>query len=310
MRGNIKNINLWFFIVLLIFSIVSYTLKENVKLGMVEEISVIVLYPLHRSISFLREINLVHKKNLILKKRIAMISLMVQRCNNIKKENEVLRRLFGFKPMKNFDLTPCEIIGKTPGLYNRSLIINGGYEDKIEKNLPVIAMDGLVGKVIETTKKTSEVLTLYNRNSYISALDVRSRVQGIIKWREGRYLNFDDVSLHSDVRIGDTIATSGMGGIYPKGIFIGVVKRIEENPSEIVMTIKVQPFVNFTKLEDVFVIAVSKFATPFLEYNQDMIKTSIRKQFNLFPTIEIRPLCFDLFNFYNKKLFDIQNNKN
>jgi len=77
---------------------------------MVEEISAIVLYPLHRSINFVREINLVHKKNLILKKRIAMISLMVQRCNNIKKENEVLRKLFGFKPMENFDLTPDGII--------------------------------------------------------------------------------------------------------------------------------------------------------------------------------------------------------
>ena len=310
MRGNIKSINLWFFIVLLIFSIASYTLRENVKLGMVEEISAIVLYPLHRSINFVREINLVHKKNLILKKRIAMISLMVQRCNNIKKENEVLRKLFGFKPMENFDLTPCEIIGKTPGLYNRSLIINGGYEDEIEKNMPVIAMDGLVGKVIETTKKTSEVLTLYNRNSYISALDVRSRVQGIIKWREGRYLNFDDVSLHSDVKIGDTIATSGMGGIYPKGIFIGVVKRVEENPSEIVMTIKVEPFVNFAILEDVFVVVVNKLANPFLEQNPDTMKPVVGKGFNLFPSFENHSLCFDLFNFYNKKLFYIKNGKN
>jgi rod shape-determining protein MreC len=166
--------------------------------------------------------------------------------------------MYGFKPMQEFELIPCEIIGKSPGPYNKSIILDRGEKAGIRKNLPVIAAKGLIGKIIETSTLSSEMLTLYNRSTIISALDLRSRVQGIVKWKGSRYLLFDDVSLHSDVVAGDTIITSGMGGIYPQGIFVGIVQSVKESPKEIVMNIAVEPLVDVSVLEDVFVIVQRK----------------------------------------------------
>lgn len=249
-----KSFNFWTFIVLLLFSLFSFASKGTVKIGIVRDINTVILFPIEKTVSFISNLFALHRENTELRKEITKMSMEMQRCTNLRKENEALRDLYGFKLMKDFKLIPCEIIGKSPGLYNKSIILDRGEKDGIRKHLPVIAGRGLAGKIIETSAVSSEMLTLHNRNTLVSALDLRSRVQGIIKWSHSPFLLFDDVPLHSDVIIGDTIITSGMGGVYPKGIFIGVVQSVNESPKEIVMTIRVKPFVDIGLLEDVFVI--------------------------------------------------------
>ena len=221
---------------------------------MIRHISSVLLFPIEKTVSFVTNLFTLHRQNTELRKEIAKISLEIQRCANIRQENTILRGRYGFKPMSNFSLIPCEIIGKNPGLYDKSIILDRGEKDGITKNMPVIAAYGLVGKIIETSVISSEMLTLYNRSTLISAIDLRSRVQGIVKWKSSHYLMFDDVPLHSDIVVGDTIITSGMGGVYPKGIFIAVVRSVGQSPKEIVMTVPIKPFVDLSRLEDVFVI--------------------------------------------------------
>ena len=253
----LKSYNLWIFIILLFFSIFSYTVKGNLKLDIIRGISSAIMYPFEKTITVTKNIFSLYRKNTELRNEIVTISFEIQRCANIKRENRILRELYGFKPMIDFSLIHCEIIGKSPGLYNKSLIIDGGLQDGIEKNMPVISVNGLVGKIIETTQISSEVLTLYNRNSFVSAIDLRSRIQGIVKWQRERFLILDDVPLHSDIKVGDTLLTSGMGGVFPKGIFIGRVTQVKESPKEIVMQIEIEPFVDFSFLESVFVLTES-----------------------------------------------------
>ncbi len=148
--------------------------------------------------------------------------------------------------------------------------------------MPVISENGLVGKVIEATYTTSELLTLYHRNSFVSAMNLRSRVQGIVTWNNSRYLTLDNVALHSDMKMGDTLVTSGMGGVFPKGIFIGQVHKVAENPQEIVMNIKLVPFVDISLLENVFVITENDSAgivsfTPIDTITDVMVKIVIPK---------------------------------
>jgi rod shape-determining protein MreC len=257
-KSILRNLNIWFFSILLLISIFTYSMNENLKIGIAKNISTALLYPFSKAIAFSKNIFSLHQENSQLRRKITLLSMEIQRCSNIKRENMILRELYDFKPLESFTLIPCEIIGKNPGLYNKSYIIDGGTEDGIEKNMAVMAIDGLVGKVVEITKKTSEVVTLYNRNSFVSALNLRSRVPGIVKWRRESLLILDDVPLHSDIKQGDTIVTSGMGGIFPKGIFIGFVRSVRESPKEIVMRIEIEPFVKFLLLEEVFVIVEGK----------------------------------------------------
>jgi rod shape-determining protein MreC len=257
-RGFLKNCNLWVFAILFIFSISSYSTKANLKLNIVRRVSEIAIYPFEKTTTSIKNVITVYRENMVLRKEIAVISLKIQRCTNIKRENKILRELYSFKPMIDYNLIPCEIIGKNPGLYNSSIIIDGGIEDSIQKNMPVISAKGLVGKIIEISQKSSELVTLYNRSSFVSAIALRSRVHGIVKWQSGGVMVLDDVPLHSDIKAGDTLLTSGMGGVFPKGIFIGEVIKVEESPKEIVMKIEIVPFVDYSLLEEVFVITESK----------------------------------------------------
>jgi rod shape-determining protein MreC len=253
-----KNLNFLIFSVLFILSIFCFTSKGAVKLRIVRNTSAVLLFPIEKSISFVANLFTLHRQNTALRKEIAELSMDIQRCANIREENKIFRAIYGFKPMSDFSLIPCEILGKNPGLFNKSLIVDRGGKDGIVKNMPVIAAEGLIGKIIETSLLTSELLTIYNRNTLVSAMDLRSRVQGIIGWKSSKYLMFDNVPLHSNVIVGDTIITSGMGGVYPKGIFIGVVQKVGESPKEIVMNIQVKPFVDLSLLEDVFVIVENR----------------------------------------------------
>ncbi len=270
-KPYLKTPNFWIFIVLLLFSFFSYTAKGNLKLRTIRSISTIILFPLQKTISFSTNLFTLHRQNTELRRRISISSLEIQRCSNIRKENKILRELHGFKPLIDFNFISCEIIGKNPGLYNKSIIIDRGSKDGIEKNMPVISENGLVGKVIETTYKTSELLTLYHRNLFVSAMNLRSRVQGIVTWNNSRYLTLDNVVLHSDIKIGDTLVTSGMGGVFPKGIFIGQVHQVTQSPQEIVMNIKLVPFADISLLEDVFVITESDSAEVFSFTSVDTI---------------------------------------
>jgi rod shape-determining protein MreC len=278
-----KGLNFWIFIILLVFSIFSFTSKGAVKTGIVRNISAVLLFPIEKTISFVSNLFTLHRQNTELRKEIAEVSLQMQRCANIRKENAKLREWYGFQAMSDFMLVPCEIIGKSPGLYNKSIILDRGEKAAVRKNLPVIAAHGLVGKILETSILTSEMLTLYNRNALVSAIDLRSRVQGIVKWKGSQYLMLDDVPLHSDILVGDTIITSGMGGIYPKGIFVGVVQSVGESPKEIVMTIKVKPFVDISLLEDVFIIKEVKRTGSILESDSPM---ESREYFDIFKTVK------------------------
>jgi len=277
--------NFIIFLILLLFSISSYVVKGEFKLGTVRNIASVLLYPSQKVITSTKNLFSVYRDNKVLRRKIAMISLEIQRCKNMKKENIILRELFGFKPILNFNLIPGEIIGKNPGLYNKIFIIDSGLKNGVKKKLPVIVAKGLVGKIIESTSNTSQVLTLYNRNSYVSVTDLRSRVHGIIKWQGGKFLILDDVSLHSDIKFGDTLITSGLGGVFPKGIFVGSVIKVSENPRKIVMQIDVKPFVDYSLLENVFVIVESKISH-LIPYSKKDTLSVLLIHFDLFVNIE------------------------
>jgi len=287
----------------------------------VKNVSSVILYPFEKVISTSKNILCTYEKNIQLRKDIAALKIEVQRCANMKKENALLREYYGFKRLANFQLIPCEIIGKNPGLYNKTLIVDRGFSKGITRNMTVVAASGLIGRVLETAKKTSEILTLHNRNSFVSAIDLRSRVQGIIGWKKGKSLIFDNVELHSDVKEGDTVLTSGMGDIFPKGIFIGKVKRVLENPNKIVMNIEIEPFVDFSLLENVFIIKevensiadTLSFQTngQIINVNFDMLKlldehksTSIHKQF-----VGERSSYFSLINYNFQVSVPFKNHK-
>lgn len=302
---QLKSFDMLIFVILLILSLICYSVRGNLKSNLVNTVSSVVLYPLEKSITFIKNILTIYNENIELRKKLATFEFEKQRCIGILEENETLRELYRFKQHSNYKLIPCEIIGKSPGLYNRSIIIDGGKNDGLKKNMTVISKEGLAGKLIECNQKSSLVLILFNRNCFVSAIDLRSRVQGIITWSEGNKLSMDNVPLHSDVMKNDTIVTSGMGEIYPENIFIGTVNSVKGDPQKVAMNIEVKPFIDYSLVENLFVIIPSE-EWSLLEYSEKDTLIPVYINFNIFEKVEPleemeRALMNYRIEYYNKK---------
>lgn len=164
-----------------------------------------------------------------------------------------LERLLGFKQELRAETIPASVIGASASLEFRGITIDRGTTTGVTANMAVIAPTGLVGRVVTPTQHASKIQLLIDRNAAAGALVERSRAQGIVIGENKDTLRMDFVVATADVKVGDTIVTSGVDGIYPKGFVIGKVEQVD-NGNGIYKAIRVTPSVDFNKLEEVLVV--------------------------------------------------------
>ncbi|MDZ7373868.1 MAG: rod shape-determining protein MreC [candidate division KSB1 bacterium] len=184
----------------------------------------------------------------------AALLLELARYRDAALENQRLRALLGFKERAPYPLLPAEVVAHSGNSAIHSITINVGSADGVRRDAPVVTSQGLVGKVYLTGSDYSLVHVLLDRNFRAAAMVERSRVHGILRWSGGDYCLLDDVPIRSDVRLGDVIVTSGLGGIFPPGIRIGVVVQVSEDATSLFKQVYVKPYVDFSRLEEVAVI--------------------------------------------------------
>jgi rod shape-determining protein MreC len=174
--------------------------------------------------------------------------------HEIELANSRLRDLLKFQKAPTHQVVAAEVIGKDPSGWFKTIVIDKGKTDGLQKGLPVVLPTGIVGQVIEAAGHYSKVMLLIDRNSAVDALVQRSRARGIIKGESADQCRFEFVLRKHDVKIGDTVIASGLDGVYPKGLRIGRVSDINQRNSDIFYEITVAPFVDYEKLEEVLVI--------------------------------------------------------
>jgi rod shape-determining protein MreC len=176
------------------------------------------------------------------------------------KEFEALKEMFNFKSQRSeYNYIGCNIIGKSGGNFLDGFIIDKGTKDSISKGMVVITSTGLVGQVTSTADNWSIVQSISNENIAVSALvESTNETGGILrgyKDSDNKLLaKLYDLPKDSAVKEGDVILTSGHGNLYPKGIRIGKVISIEEDRGKIAKNAVIEPYVNFNKLEEVFIV--------------------------------------------------------
>jgi rod shape-determining protein MreC len=198
------------------------------------------------------------QENDILKK---MLNESIEKNNQwheIELANTRLRNLLNFQKEPNNRVVAAEVIGKDPSGWFKTVIIDKGKAEGLQKGLPVVLPQGIVGQVIEVSSHYSKVMLVIDRNSAVDALVQRSRARGIIKGASADQCRFEFVLRKHDVQIGDTVIASGLDGVYPKGLRIGRVSDLSERKSDIFYDITVAPFVDYETLEEVLVILRSK----------------------------------------------------
>jgi|AGTN01.2.fsa_nt_gi rod shape-determining protein MreC len=203
-------------------------------------------------------------ENQELEARVAELEAQLQNYEEIRLENERLSELLNF----NYEIPDptyvgAKVIGPAPGHWFNILIINVGLKDGIRVDMPVVTNKGLVGCVVDCGPNWSRVMTMINSSAGVDAIVERTRDNGIIKGtvssgEENKLLTLSNLPLDADLVPGDTVITSGLSGVFPKGIPIGEVSEVSPSSDGMSNEAVVTPWVDFAHLEEVFVITTQQ----------------------------------------------------
>ena len=175
----------------------------------------------------------------------------------IKSENEILRKYANLSEgYGEYSTVGAYIINKNTSNLSDVFVINIGTNQGINANMAVVGKEGLVGYVISATNNTAKVQPIIDVASSVSGLSNSSRANVVVRGQvdSNKELKVYTLQTEDDLIIGDTIETSGIGGIYPKGIVIGTVKEIIETKNVTEKYAILETKVDFQNLEYVLVI--------------------------------------------------------
>lgn len=196
----------------------------------------------------------VQKENARLKEEIEHLRAENIRYKEISHSLERMQTLLDFKEKAPFRTISVRVIGKDTSNLFKTITIYRGEGNGIRKGMAVITPDAVVGHVIRTSRDSSLVLLMIDRNSAIASIIQRTRDEGIIEGRGGSIAHLKYIPVLSDIKSGDVVITSGIDGIYPKGLNVGRVVSAKKENDAIFQEITVAPVVDFTRLEEVLVV--------------------------------------------------------
>lgn len=200
-----------------------------------------------------------NKENLELNEKVSQLQSQLRDYNTVVKENERLKELLNFKETTDYDIVTAKVIGKNSGQWFEEFTVNVGAADGVEKDMIVMNDDGLVGKVTEVYDSYAKIITLMNSEMNVPMMIERSRDYGVVKTisdsesRATGKMRIEYMSTGADVVPGDTVVTSGMGGMFPKGLYIGVVSEVSTDVNSESVVI-LQSSVDFEHLEEISII--------------------------------------------------------
>ena len=176
-----------------------------------------------------------------------------------------LRSLLGYSEQFAMQTSMAEAIMLDTSTRFKSIILDRGSNSGIEVNDAIVNANGLIGRVVLTTKDMAKVQLIVDSNSSVGALVERTRRQGVIRGDGANGLQMYDVPSLADVQPGDTVLSAGIDGIYPKGIPIGTVIKAEKG-QELFKSIRIRPSVDFGSVEEVIVIHTRKIPNEVVRY--------------------------------------------
>ena len=198
-------------------------------------------------------------ENFDLRAKFAELEGQLQDLDETKQENERLRALLNYEVEPGVEFATARVIGRDPNHWYDTFIINLGLTDGIEIDMPVVNGDGLIGRIVEVGVTWSRVMPIVDSSSGVSGFVVRTRDNGILNGtpsagNENALLRMSKLVLDADLMPGDTVITSGQGGVFPKGIPIGEVTEVSQSDDGMRNQAVVTPFVDFVHIEEVMVV--------------------------------------------------------
>lgn len=241
------------FIVLVSASLLMLHSDDKSKRGMVEMALSSFLYPVQATVQVVMDWRDLEKENAKLKKDNASLRLQNDLLRQAKSEVERLRAMVDFESQWDYPILLSQVIGRNPGRLQTTLLINRGSGEGISPGMPVYTPKGLVGKISKVNHGHSFVQLLMDPTLKISVMEQRTRTVGILESPDSRKL-VAVVPTHAQLRKGDTVFTSGLGGVFPKGILVGIVTSVEQSDLDVIRKAYIHPLQDPSLVEEVFVV--------------------------------------------------------
>ncbi|MFH1459102.1 MAG: rod shape-determining protein MreC [Candidatus Omnitrophota bacterium] len=184
-------------------------------------------------------------------KELKNLKFQLNNFNELKLENERLRKLLELKQNFEFAFQPAQVIGKEPTNWLDSLIINKGTNHNIFINQPIMDASGLIGKIIEVGNDWAKVLLISDLNSRVVVLVQRTREEGMLEGIGRGMCRLKYLPLDADVKLNDIVISAGVGGVYPKGLLVGRVESIRLQRGGIYKSCIIKPAVKLSQVEEV-----------------------------------------------------------
>jgi len=200
-----------------------------------------------------RELINVREENRRLREELRQYEAATSRYREAVATNVRLEKMLGLKENLPDPTITARVVGRDPSLWFKTLIIDRGSIDGVERGMPAVTVEGIVGQVINTSPNYAKVLLANDPNSAVDVIVQKNRVQGIIKG-DGNDFVLHYVLRNSDVEKGDHIITSGLGGVFPKGLPVGQVAEVVRSQRGMFQSIRVEPAADFSQLEHLVII--------------------------------------------------------
>jgi rod shape-determining protein MreC len=240
--------------ILVLLSLTLLLLPDSVQLEIARSTLNTLLLPVSYGTNFVENYVSMNDENRRLKRMVASLMFERERLLQFRAERERLRRLAEFKEEQFYHLVPAQVIGRNLDRLQTALVIDRGLTHGLEPRMPVLSYKGYVGRLDRVFENSAWVKLICSKDSPVSCIDSRSRVIGILDWRERNTFELTSVSAVEDVQVGDTLLTSGFGGVVPKGFPVAVVTKVATARDALSLRVEARSGIKFRSLEEVFVM--------------------------------------------------------
>ena len=241
-------------IIILLFSILLTVQGAGISALVSEGVLQSFYLPFSRVKNSVNDLRKVNDENKRLQEALVTANVKLSMLEEAGRENIRLRAVLGFEPPAGYTLLPAKVLAATGIKVPTEAVINRGYLDGVTVNEPIINEDGLLGKVVSVSHSFSTVQLLTDPTNRVAVRVSESREMGIAKYILSQGLIVDNIPYQGDVKQGDQIISSGLGGLYPPGLVVGTVIAVERPKADPFLTVRLAPAADFNSLDELFVL--------------------------------------------------------
>lgn len=260
-----KNIIILVSLVLVSFALMTFDIKRSQSPTIFETVLMWVVSPVQNLIThtldsansvvdhylFVAEVS---EENEKLKQELGKLIRQNNELHEELRQKDRIADLMKYQEERQLKSVVAKVIGRDATQWARVVYVNKGTQDGIKENLAVVTNAGVVGHVIQAGLNTSKVMLVVDGRSSVDTLFSHDRISGIVVGTGMEFCEMKYVPITAEVNVGDQIISSGLGGVYPKGLVVGTVIRIAKGTQGLFQEIFIAPSADFGRLEEVLVL--------------------------------------------------------